>query len=62
MCLLRESVDDFIILLLCVENMLLVGQNREKMGKLNKGLSKSFSIKDLDQQVCASLGIRRMEN
>ncbi|XP_059291841.1 F-box/LRR-repeat protein At5g63520-like [Lycium ferocissimum] len=39
--------DDFIILLLYVDDMLIVGKNASRIGELKKQLSKSFAMKDL---------------
>ena len=39
--------DDFVILLLYVDDILIVGRNVSRIDKLKKQLSKSFSIKDL---------------
>ncbi|KAL9251506.1 Retrovirus-related Pol polyprotein from transposon TNT 1-94-like protein [Drosera capensis] len=43
----RFSYDDFIILLLYVDDMLIVGKDTNKICKLKRELSKSFAIKDL---------------
>ncbi|KAJ0754054.1 putative RNA-directed DNA polymerase [Helianthus annuus] len=43
----RFGDDDFIILLLYVDDMLIVGKNAERIVQLKKELSKSFSMKDL---------------
>jgi hypothetical protein len=43
----RFSGDDFIILLLYVDDMLIVGKNVSRIAELKKSLSKSFSMKDL---------------
>lgn len=43
----RFSGDDFIILLLYVDDMLIVGQNASRIEKLKQELSKSFAMKDL---------------
>ncbi|KAG8493315.1 hypothetical protein CXB51_010698 [Gossypium anomalum] len=43
----RFSGDDFIILLLYVDYMLIVGQNTSRIEKLKQELSKSFAMKDL---------------
>jgi hypothetical protein len=37
---------DFIILLLCVDDMLIVGNSRKRIALLKKVLGKSFSMKD----------------
>ena len=39
--------DDFVILLLYVDDILIVGRNVSTIDKLKKQLSKSFSMKDL---------------
>ncbi|KAG8481286.1 hypothetical protein CXB51_026104 [Gossypium anomalum] len=44
---MRFSGDDFIILLLYVDDMLIVGQNASRIEKLKQELSKSFAMKDL---------------
>ena len=49
--------DDFIILLLYVDDILIVGGNVSRIDKLKKQLSKSFSMKDLGP-VKKILGIR----
>uniref|UniRef100_A0A3Q7HM46 Reverse transcriptase Ty1/copia-type domain-containing protein n=1 Tax=Solanum lycopersicum TaxID=4081 RepID=A0A3Q7HM46_SOLLC len=41
------SDNNFIILLLYVDDMLIVGQDKELIAKLKKDLSKSFDMKDL---------------
>jgi len=41
------SDDDFIILLLYVDDMLIVGKDVSKINKLKKQLGKSFAMKDL---------------
>ncbi|CAL9780246.1 unnamed protein product [Musa acuminata subsp. burmannicoides] len=43
----KFSDDDFIILLLYVDDMLIVGYDVGKIGKLKRELSKSFGMKDL---------------
>ena len=43
----KFSYDDFIILLLYVDDMLIVGQNVSRINNLKKELSKSFAMKDL---------------
>jgi transposase InsO family protein len=43
----RFSGDDFIILLLYVDDILIVGKNVSRIAKLKKELSKSFAMKDL---------------
>ena len=39
--------DDFIILLLYVDNMLIIGHDSSQIDRLKKELSKSFAMKDL---------------
>ena len=39
--------DDFIILLLYVDDMLIIGHDYNKINRLKKELSKSFALKDL---------------
>ena len=39
--------DDFIILLIYVDDMLIVGRDKSKIGKLKKEPRKSFDMKDL---------------
>ena len=41
----KFSDDDFIILLLYVDDMLIIGHNSSKIYKLKRELSKSFSMK-----------------
>ena len=43
----RYASGEFLILLLYVDDMLIVGQDRIKIGSLKKDLSKSFTMKDL---------------
>ena len=43
----KFSDDDFVILLLYVDDILIVGRNVSRIDKLKKQLSKSFSMKDL---------------
>ena len=43
----RFDDDDFLILLLYVDDMLIVGRDRKKIDKLKRKMSKSFAIKDL---------------
>ena len=43
----KFSNDDFIILLLYVDDMLIVGHDVGKIGKLKRELSKSYAMKDL---------------
>ena len=53
----RFSDNNFIILLLYVDDMLIVGQDKELIAKLKKDLSKSFDMKDLGpaQQILGRL-------
>ena len=44
----RYSDDDFIILLLYVDDMLIIGHNTSKITKLKQELSKFFVMKDLE--------------
>ena len=53
----KFSDDDFVILLLYVNDILIVGRNVSRIDKLKKQLSKSFSMKDLGP-VKKILGIR----
>ena len=46
----KFSDDDFIILLLYVDDMLIVGKNKSRIAVLKKELSNSFAMKDLGQQ------------
>ena len=55
----RFSHDDFIILLLYVDDMLIVGQSASRIAKLKQELSKSFAMKDL-RLVKQILGVRIM--
>ena len=43
----KFSDDDFIILLLYVDDMLIVGRNQSRIDNLKQQLSKSFEMKDL---------------
>ena len=43
----KFSDDDFVILLLYVDDMLIVGRNASRIEKLKQDLSKSFAMKDL---------------
>ena len=43
----KFSNDDFIILLLYVDDMLIVGKNASRIARLKQELSKSFAMKDL---------------
>ena len=54
---LKLSDDDFVILLLYVDDILSVGRNVSRIDKLKKQLRKSFSMKDLGS-VKKILGIR----
>ena len=49
--------DDFVILLLYVDDILIVGRNVSRIDKLKKQLNKYFSMKDLGS-VKKILGIR----
>jgi hypothetical protein len=53
----KFSDNDFIILLLYVDDMLIVGSNSSRIENLQKELSKSFTMKDLGP-VKQILGIR----
>ena len=53
----KFSDEEFIILLLYVEDMLIVGRDTGKIEKLKKELSKSFEMKDL-RSVSQILGIK----
>jgi ATP-binding cassette subfamily B (MDR/TAP) protein 1 len=53
----RFSGDDYIIMLLCVDDILIVGKNVSEIARLKKELSKSFAMKDLGPAKCI-LGIR----
>jgi len=44
---IKFADNDFIILLLYVDDMLIVGQDVHRIDKLKKELSKSFDMKDL---------------
>ena len=44
---IKFSSDDFIILLLYVDDMLIIGHDSSKINRLKKELSKSFGMKDL---------------
>ncbi|KAL9255222.1 Retrovirus-related Pol polyprotein from transposon TNT 1-94-like protein [Drosera capensis] len=46
-CVKRLSCDDFIILLLYVDDMLIIGKDTNRICKLKSELSKSFTMKDL---------------
>ncbi|RVW80143.1 Retrovirus-related Pol polyprotein from transposon TNT 1-94 [Vitis vinifera] len=46
----KFSDDDFVILLLYVDDILIVGRNVSRIDKLKKQLSKSFSMKDWGQE------------
>jgi hypothetical protein len=43
----RYTKGDFIILLLCVDGMLTVGNGTNKISLLDRALSKSFAMKNL---------------
>ena len=43
----KFSDDDFIILLLYVDDMLIIGDDSNKIGRLKRELSKSFAMKEL---------------
>ena len=43
----KFSDDDFIILLLYVDDMLIIGHNSSKIDRLKRELNKSFAMKDL---------------
>ena len=43
----KFSDDDFIILLLYVDDMLIIGHDSSKIDMLKRELSKSFAMKDL---------------
>ena len=48
MCSLRNSpIGDLIILLLCVDDILIVGQDTNKIEKLRRELNKFFAMKHL---------------
>jgi ATP-binding cassette subfamily B (MDR/TAP) protein 1 len=49
--------DDYIILLLYVDDILIVGKNVSRITRLKKELSKSFAMKDLGPTKCI-LGMR----
>ena len=53
----RFSGDDFIMLLLYVDDILIVGKNVSRIARLKKELSKSFAMKDLGPAKCI-LGMR----
>jgi ATP-binding cassette subfamily B (MDR/TAP) protein 1 len=48
----RFSGDDYIILLLYVDDILIIGKNISRIARLKKELSKSFAIKDLGPAKC----------
>jgi hypothetical protein len=48
----RFSGDDFIILLLCVDDILIVGKNVSRIARLKKELNKFFAMKDLGPAKC----------
>ena len=43
----KFSDDDFVILMLYVDDILIVGRNVSRIDRLKKQLSKSFAMKDL---------------
>ena len=47
-CVFVKRYDEggFLILLLCVDDILVVGQNAKKIASLTKALSKAFVMKD----------------
>jgi ATP-binding cassette subfamily B (MDR/TAP) protein 1 len=51
------SGDDYIIMLLCVDDIFIVGKKVSRIARLKKELSKSFAMKDLGPAKCI-LGIR----
>jgi hypothetical protein len=53
----RFSSDDYIIMLLYVDDILIVGKNVTRIARLKKELSKSFAMKDLGPAKCI-LGMR----
>jgi ATP-binding cassette subfamily B (MDR/TAP) protein 1 len=53
----RFSGDDYIILLLYVDDILIVGKNVSRIARIKKELSKSFFMKDLGPAKCI-LGMR----
>jgi ATP-binding cassette subfamily B (MDR/TAP) protein 1 len=53
----RFSGDDYIILLLYVDDILIAGKNVSRIARLKKELSKSFAMKDLGLAKCI-LGMR----
>jgi ATP-binding cassette subfamily B (MDR/TAP) protein 1 len=53
----RFSGDEFIMLLLYVDDILIVGKNVSRIARLKKELSKSFAMKDLGLTKCI-LGMR----
>lgn len=59
----RFGDDDFIILLLYVDDMLVVGRNMSRINQLKKQLSTSFDMKDLGpaEQILAMRIVRRRE-
>jgi ATP-binding cassette subfamily B (MDR/TAP) protein 1 len=48
----RFSGDDYIILLLYIDDILIVGKNVSRIARLKKELSKSFAMKDLGLAKC----------
>jgi ATP-binding cassette subfamily B (MDR/TAP) protein 1 len=53
----RFPVDDYIILLLYVDDILIVGKNVSRIARVKKELSKKFAMKDLGPAKCI-LGMR----
>jgi ATP-binding cassette subfamily B (MDR/TAP) protein 1 len=53
----RFSGDDFIMLLLYIDDILIVGKNVSRIARIKKELSKSFAMKDLGPAKCI-LGMR----
>nr|AAV88069.1 hypothetical retrotransposon [Ipomoea batatas] len=60
----RYSDDDFVILLLYVDDMLIVGRNASRIQELKQELSKSFSMKDMGpaKQILGMKIIRDRQN
>ena len=50
------SDDDFIILLLYVDDMLIICYDSSKIDRLNRELSKSFAMKDLGSPMIGKIG------
>ncbi|KAL4277781.1 hypothetical protein GQ457_03G020650 [Hibiscus cannabinus] len=57
----RFSDDDFIILMLYVDDMLIVGRNTSIIDKLKQELSKSFVMEDLGPAKCVALSTTKSE-